>query len=87
MTDFPTLLNTSVSKIPTLSLYLKPEEKGLELSRIGPLREYLPPPPGDNIYPVSSAEETQRPINDWETRNTVKFSCYKKGKQRLWRHR
>ena len=38
------------------------------------------PPPRDNLYFVSSAEEAQKLINDFETRNTLKFSSYKASK-------
>ena len=31
----------------------------------------------DNLYSVSSAEEALKLIKDFETLNTVKFSCYK----------
>ena len=31
----------------------------------------------DNLYCVSSAEEAHKLIEDFETRNTLKFSCYK----------
>ena len=34
----------------------------------------------DNLYSVSSAEEAHKLIEDFETRNTVKFSCYKASK-------
>ena len=36
----------------------------------------LPTPLGDNLYSVSSAEEAQKLIDDFETQHTVKFSYY-----------
>ena len=35
-----------------------------------------PPHPQVNLYSVSSAEEPQKLIDDFETQNTVKFSYY-----------
>ena len=34
----------------------------------------------DNFFSVSTAEEAYNFIEDFETRNTVKFSCYKASK-------
>ena len=34
------------------------------------------PPPEVNLYSVSSAEETQKLIDDFETQHTVTFSYY-----------
>ena len=31
----------------------------------------------DNLYSVSSAEEAYKLIEDFKTRNTIQFSCYK----------
>ena len=50
MTDFPTLLYSSTSEIPTLSfVYLKPEKVLLSGCTFPccRYREYPPPPPGD----------------------------------------
>ena len=78
MTDFPTLLNTSISKIPTLSytwsLKKVPLSGGASPSRT--LKEVPPPPPEVNLYSVSSAEEAQKLIDDFETQHTVKVSYY-----------
>ena len=37
------------------------------------LKRVPPPPRGDNLYSVSSAEEAQKLIDDFETRNTINF--------------
>ena len=74
MTDFPTLLNTSTSKIPTLSHTWS--LKKVPLSGRASLYRALK----GIIYIVSSAEEAQKLIDDFETRNTVKFSSYKASK-------
>ena len=34
----------------------------------------------DNLFSVSTADEAYKLIEDFETRNTVKFSCYKASK-------
>ena len=34
----------------------------------------------DKLYSVSTAEEAHKLIQDFETRHTVKFSCYKASK-------
>ena len=90
MTDFPTLLNTSGSTIPTLSYSWSLKKvplsggafpyrtlKGVPTPRDNLYTTTPPPPPAeDNLYSVSSAEEAQKLIDDFETRNTVKYSCY-----------
>ena len=67
MTDFPTLLNISTSKIPTLSYTWS--LKNVPLSGgASPYRTLK----GDNLFSVSSAEEAEMLINDLETRNITK---------------
>ena len=65
------------SRISYPLIYLKPEKVPLS-GGASPYRTLkgVPPPPQVNFYFVSSAEEAQKLIDDFETQHTVKFSYY-----------
>ena len=79
MTDFPTLLYTSNSEIPTLLYTWKRYPFQAEPPRIGHYREYLPPPP-------QAQGQIQEFLNGGRVKHRNNFQCLDDERHRAPEH-